>query len=66
MLILNVITNTIEREHTAWQVDFNVGLGSFRPFFKSIRQLVEIALSSSYTQPPKIQFISSNGVFQSE
>ncbi|EJF55750.1 acetyl-CoA synthetase-like protein [Dichomitus squalens LYAD-421 SS1] len=50
--------------HNAWTVNFNMALSSFEPDLKAVRNLVELALSSPYNSPPRIQFTSSVGVFR--
>ncbi|KAJ8503284.1 hypothetical protein ONZ45_g10995 [Pleurotus djamor] len=46
----------------AWPVDFNLSLQSFEPSVKAVRNLIDVALSSSLHSPPKITFVSSIGV----
>ncbi|TFK82377.1 acetyl-CoA synthetase-like protein [Polyporus arcularius HHB13444] len=48
----------------AWTVNFNLTLPSFEPDLKAVRHFVELALSSPFTEPPSIQFVSSIGVFE--
>ncbi|RPD67101.1 acetyl-CoA synthetase-like protein [Lentinus tigrinus ALCF2SS1-7] len=50
--------------HNAWTVNFSLTLPSFTPDLKAVRNLVELTLSSPYTEPPKIQFVSSIGILQ--
>ncbi|TBU28871.1 acetyl-CoA synthetase-like protein [Dichomitus squalens] len=50
--------------HNAWKVDFNLALASYEVDLKAVRNLVELALSSPYVEPPRIQFISSVGVLR--
>ncbi|KAI0719494.1 acetyl-CoA synthetase-like protein [Cerioporus squamosus] len=48
----------------AWTVNFNLTLPSFEPDLKAVRNFLELALSSPFTEPPKIQFVSSIGIFE--
>ncbi|KAH9934343.1 uncharacterized protein B0H18DRAFT_870080 [Fomitopsis serialis] len=50
--------------HNAWRVDFNLSLESFEPNVKSVRNLVDFALSSPRPTPPRMLFTSSMGIFQ--
>lgn len=43
---------------TAWPVNFNMSLQSFEPSIKSVRSLVDIALSSRLASPPSVLFSS--------
>ena len=49
----------------AWRVDFNLSLPSFEVDLKGVRNFIELALSSPYDIPPKINFVSSVGIFGS-
>ena len=44
---------------TAWRVDFNLALSSFKPLIAGVRNLVDWALQSPLLQAPKILFTSS-------
>ncbi|CCM06250.1 uncharacterized protein FIBRA_08499 [Fibroporia radiculosa] len=57
--IRNTTTNII---HNAWRVDFNLSLSSFESNIKSLRHLVDLALTSPLTTPPRLLFVSSVGV----
>ncbi|KAG7442861.1 acetyl-CoA synthetase-like protein [Guyanagaster necrorhizus] len=48
--------------HIAWRVDFNLPLSSFDGILKSMRNLIDLALSSPQSQTPKFLFTSSVGV----
>ncbi|TFK80331.1 acetyl-CoA synthetase-like protein [Polyporus arcularius HHB13444] len=50
--------------HNAWRVNFKLALASFETELAGLRNLIEVALSSPYTVPPKLQFVSSIGVFR--
>lgn len=50
----------------AWKVDFNLALPSFEGDLQSVRNLVDLCLSSGHATPPKIVFISSIGIFGSK
>ncbi|KAH8101719.1 acetyl-CoA synthetase-like protein, partial [Cristinia sonorae] len=52
--------------HNAWPVDFNLTLKSFERSLQGVRSLVDFALSSSFTVPPQILFVSSIGIFRRE
>lgn len=47
-------------------MNFNLTLPSFEPNLKAVRNLVELALSSPFTEPPRVQFVSSIGIFERE
>ncbi|KAL4248625.1 Adenylate-forming Reductase [Abortiporus biennis] len=57
----NSVTHII---HNAWPVDFNLSLFSFEGAIQGVRNLVDFALGSPYTEPPRILFVSSIGVFK--
>ncbi|KAI0719505.1 acetyl-CoA synthetase-like protein [Cerioporus squamosus] len=48
----------------AWTVNFNLTLPSFEPDLKAVRNFLELALSSPFTEPPRVQFVSSIGIFE--
>ncbi|KAJ2919461.1 hypothetical protein MD484_g949, partial [Candolleomyces efflorescens] len=50
--------------HTAWRVDFNVGISSMEPLIAGTRNLVDFALSSQLGRPPRFIFASSIGVLR--
>ncbi|KAJ3481757.1 hypothetical protein NLI96_g7439 [Meripilus lineatus] len=50
--------------HNAYRVDFNLTLTSFEPNIKTIRQLIDLSLSSPRPSPARILFISSIGVLR--
>ncbi|KAF8510926.1 hypothetical protein BU17DRAFT_55015 [Hysterangium stoloniferum] len=52
--------------HTAWKVNFNLGLNSYIPLLQGVRKLVDIALQSPLSAPPRFIFSSSVGVYKSE
>ncbi|KAI0749988.1 male sterility protein-domain-containing protein [Daedaleopsis nitida] len=60
--IRNSVTYMI---HNAWRVNFNMPVDAFDVYLRALRYLIDLALSSSFTEPPKIQYISSITVFQS-
>ena len=47
----------------AWTVNFVLSLRSFEADLKGTRSLIDLALSSPYSEPPRLLFISSIGVF---
>ncbi|PIL27263.1 hypothetical protein GSI_10408 [Ganoderma sinense ZZ0214-1] len=49
--------------HNAWTVNFVLSLRSFETDLRGTRNLIDLALSSPYSEPPRIVFISSIGVF---
>ncbi|KAI0759226.1 acetyl-CoA synthetase-like protein [Trametes elegans] len=49
--------------HNAWKVDFNLSLSSFGVDLQGARNLVDLAISSPFTQAPTILFVSSVSVF---
>ncbi|KAJ7087037.1 hypothetical protein C8R43DRAFT_939403, partial [Mycena crocata] len=50
--------------HTAWPVDFNLGLPSFEPNILGLRKLVDFSLGSPFLEPPVLLYTSSVGIFQ--
>ncbi|KAF8872226.1 male sterility protein-domain-containing protein [Mucidula mucida] len=46
----------------SWRVDFNLGLLSFESNVKGLRGVVDLALRSTFKEPPRLMFISSIGV----
>ncbi|CAE6433215.1 unnamed protein product [Rhizoctonia solani] len=48
--------------HNAWQVDFNWNLQSFEPNVQGTRNLVDLALSSTWKRAPRLVFTSSISV----
>ncbi|GJJ11665.1 putative NRPS-like protein biosynthetic cluster [Clathrus columnatus] len=57
--IRNSVTTVI---HNAWRVDFNISLSSFEPAIRGVRKLIDFALGSPRTEPPRILFTSSIGI----
>ncbi|KAI0773189.1 acetyl-CoA synthetase-like protein [Trametes elegans] len=49
--------------HNAWKVDFNLSLSSFGVDLQGARNLIDLAISSPFTQAPTILFVSSVSVF---
>ena len=49
---------------TAWRVDFLVTLPTFDNDLKAVQNLLNLALSSPYVEPPRFQFVSSVGVLR--
>ena len=49
----------------AWRVNFNINVTSFESNIRSVRNFVDLALRSPFSKPPRVLFISSIGVFQS-
>ena len=47
---------------SAWTVNFNLPLNFFRPSVRGLRTLVDLALSSPFSPPPQILFVSSIGL----
>ncbi|KAI0788155.1 male sterility protein-domain-containing protein, partial [Fomes fomentarius] len=60
--ICNSVTYII---HNAWHVGFDLPVESFAVYLRALRCLIELALSSPFMEPPKLQYISSIAVFQS-
>ncbi|KAI0040339.1 acetyl-CoA synthetase-like protein [Auriscalpium vulgare] len=52
--------------HNAWRVDFNLTLPSFELLVAGVRNLVDFALDSPHSEPPRILFTSSIGVFMND
>ncbi|TCD61564.1 putative NRPS-like protein biosynthetic cluster [Steccherinum ochraceum] len=48
--------------HNAYRVNFNLSLSSFEPNIRGVRQLIDMALTSSLAVPPRLIFVSSVGV----
>ena len=48
-----------------WRVDFNLGLSAFEDDVKGVRNLIDLALSSSLLSPPHFLFPSSLAVVHS-
>lgn len=48
-----------------WRVDFNMGLAAFEDDVKGVRNLIDLALSSSLVSPPHFLFPSSVAVVHS-
>lgn len=62
-----LIAGLTMRDHcTAWKVDFNLALTSFRPNLVGVRKLMDLALASPFEHPPKVVFVSSISVTHSE
>ncbi|GJJ05921.1 putative NRPS-like protein biosynthetic cluster [Clathrus columnatus] len=57
----NSVTTII---HNAWNVNFNISLASFEPAIRGVRNLINFALSSPYSTPPRILFTSSVGTIK--
>ncbi|GJJ05917.1 putative secondary metabolism biosyntheticenzyme [Clathrus columnatus] len=57
----NSVTTII---HNAWSVNFNISLASFEPAIRGVRNLIDFALSSPYSTPPRILFTSSVGIIK--
>lgn len=51
---------------TAWYVNFNVPLKTFKPSIGGVQTLINFALSSSQTETPRLVFVSSRGALRSE
>ncbi|KAF7979277.1 hypothetical protein HWV62_42970 [Athelia sp. TMB] len=51
-------------ELVTWKVDFKHALQSFEPQVKGLRHLIDLALRSPHTVPPRVLFTSSVGVFR--
>ena len=49
----------------AWPVNFNLSLSFFEPSVATVRQFIDLALSSPHPSPPTLLFTSSVGVFRS-
>ncbi|CAL1709820.1 unnamed protein product [Somion occarium] len=50
--------------HNAWPVDFKLSLISYEKHVQGVRNLVDFALASPYSDPPRLLFVSSVGVFR--
>ncbi|CDO73876.1 hypothetical protein BN946_scf185016.g33 [Trametes cinnabarina] len=62
--LLNEIQHSVTHIlHNAWKVNFNLSLASFEVDIQGTRNLVDLALSSPYTVPPPVIFVSSVGLF---
>ena len=48
-----------------WRIDFNMGLATFEDDIKGVRNLIDLALSSSLSSPPHFLFPSSPAVVHS-
>ncbi|KAI0060607.1 polyketide synthase [Artomyces pyxidatus] len=48
----------------AWNVDFGVPLAEFEPAIRTVRELVDLALSSEQQSLPKLLFCSTAGVYR--
>jgi len=46
----------------AWKVDFNISLASMEPLVAGTRRLIDFAISSPQTTPPRFLFVSSASV----
>ncbi|GJJ05918.1 putative secondary metabolism biosyntheticenzyme [Clathrus columnatus] len=57
----NSVTTII---HNAWNVNFNISLASLEPAIRGVRNLVNFALSSPYSTPPRLLFTSSVGIIK--
>ncbi|KAI0737808.1 hypothetical protein C8Q80DRAFT_1114696 [Daedaleopsis nitida] len=62
-LLEEIRTSVTHIMHNAWNVNFKLTLPSFEPDLQAVRNLVELALSSPFSEPPRIQFVSSIAVF---
>ncbi len=47
-------------------MDFNLSITSFEPDMQGVRNFVDLALSSPYTNAPTVMLVSSIGVFRSK
>jgi hypothetical protein len=47
---------------SAWPVDFTLPLSAFEPAIRGLRRLVDFALESPKSSPPRLLFASSIGV----
>ena len=50
----------------AWKVNFNLSLASFEQDIQGVRNFVDLALSSPYTDAPTVMAVSSVSVFLSK
>ncbi|KAI0750820.1 hypothetical protein C8Q80DRAFT_1268136 [Daedaleopsis nitida] len=62
-LLEEIRTSLTHIMHNAWTVNFNLTLPSFEPDLKAVRNLVELALSSPFSEPPRIQLVGSLTIF---
>ncbi|KAI0717761.1 acetyl-CoA synthetase-like protein [Cerioporus squamosus] len=62
-LLEEIRTSVTHIMHNAWKVNFNITIPSFEVDIQGARNFVDLALSSPYTQPPSIIFVSSVGIF---
>ncbi|THH29838.1 hypothetical protein EUX98_g4346 [Antrodiella citrinella] len=53
------ITHIIQNGYT---VNFNIALSTFEPNIKTTRNMIDLALSSPFATPPRLEFVSSIGV----
>ncbi|KAJ7189839.1 hypothetical protein GGX14DRAFT_580331 [Mycena pura] len=61
----NILKDTVTTiVHNAWQVNFNISLSSMEPLVAGTRQLVDFALSSPHSVPPRFLFVSTAGIFR--
>ena len=50
----------------AWKVDFNMSISSFEQDIQGVRNFVDLAISSPYTNAPTVMVVSSVSVFLSK
>ncbi|THG97397.1 hypothetical protein EW026_g4592 [Hermanssonia centrifuga] len=50
--------------HNAWPVNFNMSLTTFEPSVRSVRRLVDLALSSPHPTPARLLFVSSVAILR--
>ncbi|KAI0739441.1 acetyl-CoA synthetase-like protein [Daedaleopsis nitida] len=62
-LLEEIRTSVTHIMHNAWKVNFNMSIASFEVDIQGTRNFVDLALSSPYTRPPAIIFVSSVGTF---
>ena len=54
------------RSLIAWPVNFNTSVKAFHSSFSGVRSLIDFALESHLSRPPRLLFISSIGVLISQ
>ncbi|KAM5540084.1 hypothetical protein V8D89_006224 [Ganoderma adspersum] len=62
-LLAEIRTSATHIMLNAWKVDFNMSIASFEQDIQGVRNFVDLALSSPYTNAPTAMLVSSVGVF---
>jgi hypothetical protein len=66
MYVFSAIPKAKIERSAAWRVDFNLALGSFESSLTTVRSLIDFALSTRLSKPPRIVFTSSVSVLRSQ